>query len=351
MEYTHLGRLGLVVSRLTLGTMNFGPHSTEGRQPRDHGRGHRARRQLLRHRERVRTSPGRRSDRGDHRPLVREGRRPAREGRAGEQGLRADGRLAERGAPVRARDPQGVRGVAQAAAHRPHRPVSDAPHRPRRVVERGLAGDGAARAAGQDPLRRLEQLRGLAYRARQRDRAVRGTSSAWRRSRACTTSARAPSSWRSCPRSASTAWGSSRTARCPAGCWPARCPRSRRGVVPASTCRARSRSIAISSGDGSCSAASSANGPPTSRSRGCWRSRASRRRSSDRARPTSCNASMRALEIHLDDDVLKRARRDLPGSGRRLARGLRLVAERPFHVECGGHDGGRVTLRPSAPEP
>ena len=30
MEYTHLGRLGLVVSRLTLGTMNFGPHASEG---------------------------------------------------------------------------------------------------------------------------------------------------------------------------------------------------------------------------------------------------------------------------------------------------------------------------------
>ena len=29
MEYTHLGRLGLVVSRLTLGTMNFGPHASE----------------------------------------------------------------------------------------------------------------------------------------------------------------------------------------------------------------------------------------------------------------------------------------------------------------------------------
>ncbi len=29
MEYTHVGRLGLVVSRLCLGTMNFGPHSSE----------------------------------------------------------------------------------------------------------------------------------------------------------------------------------------------------------------------------------------------------------------------------------------------------------------------------------
>jgi aryl-alcohol dehydrogenase-like predicted oxidoreductase len=29
MEYTHVGRLGLVVSRLCLGTMNFGPHASE----------------------------------------------------------------------------------------------------------------------------------------------------------------------------------------------------------------------------------------------------------------------------------------------------------------------------------
>jgi NDP-hexose C3-ketoreductase / dTDP-4-oxo-2-deoxy-alpha-D-pentos-2-ene 2,3-reductase len=29
MAYTHVGRLGLVVSRLCLGTMNFGPHSSE----------------------------------------------------------------------------------------------------------------------------------------------------------------------------------------------------------------------------------------------------------------------------------------------------------------------------------
>ncbi len=29
MEYTHVGRLGLLVSRLCLGTMNFGPHTSE----------------------------------------------------------------------------------------------------------------------------------------------------------------------------------------------------------------------------------------------------------------------------------------------------------------------------------
>ncbi len=29
MKYTHLGRTGLEVSRLCLGTMNFGPHTTE----------------------------------------------------------------------------------------------------------------------------------------------------------------------------------------------------------------------------------------------------------------------------------------------------------------------------------
>ncbi len=29
MNYTQLGRTGLQVSRLCLGTMNFGPHTTE----------------------------------------------------------------------------------------------------------------------------------------------------------------------------------------------------------------------------------------------------------------------------------------------------------------------------------
>ena len=29
MDYTHVGRLGLMVSRLCLGTMNFGPHTSE----------------------------------------------------------------------------------------------------------------------------------------------------------------------------------------------------------------------------------------------------------------------------------------------------------------------------------
>jgi NDP-hexose 2,3-enoyl reductase len=29
MEYTHLGRTGLLVSRLCLGTMNFGPETSE----------------------------------------------------------------------------------------------------------------------------------------------------------------------------------------------------------------------------------------------------------------------------------------------------------------------------------
>jgi aryl-alcohol dehydrogenase-like predicted oxidoreductase len=29
MDYTHVGHLGLVVSRLCLGTMNFGPHAPE----------------------------------------------------------------------------------------------------------------------------------------------------------------------------------------------------------------------------------------------------------------------------------------------------------------------------------
>ena len=34
MEYTHVGRLGLVVSRLCLGTMNFGPHTPQDESQR-----------------------------------------------------------------------------------------------------------------------------------------------------------------------------------------------------------------------------------------------------------------------------------------------------------------------------
>ena len=187
MEYTHVGHLGLVVSRLCLGTMNFGPHTSEADShtimdtavayginffdtANVYGR-----------------HLGRRRDRGDHRTLVRPGRGPPRHGRPRHEGVRQDGDLAERVAPVEALDRPPVRGVAAASAHRPHRPVPDAPHRPRRVVGRDLGGDGPPQAAGQDPLRRVVELRRLAHRARQRDRVVAPTRSGSRPSSPSTT--------------------------------------------------------------------------------------------------------------------------------------------------------------------
>jgi len=47
MQYTHLGRSGLSVSRLCLGTMNFGPQTDEPAAHFHHGRRPRSGDQLL----------------------------------------------------------------------------------------------------------------------------------------------------------------------------------------------------------------------------------------------------------------------------------------------------------------
>ena len=54
MKYTHLGRTGLTVSRICLGTMNFGPQTDEADSDLIMDRAIERRHQLLRHRERVR---------------------------------------------------------------------------------------------------------------------------------------------------------------------------------------------------------------------------------------------------------------------------------------------------------
>ena len=88
MHFTRLGRTALKVSRICLGTMNFGPQTTEAGLARDHGPRALARDQLLRHRERLRLEEGRGRDRADRRAVVRAGRRPAREGRPRDEGVR-----------------------------------------------------------------------------------------------------------------------------------------------------------------------------------------------------------------------------------------------------------------------
>ena len=96
MEYTHLGRTGLKVSRLCLGTMNFGPQTSEADSFAIMDQALDAGHQLLRHGQRLWLEDGRRRHRADHRALVCAGRRAARESRAGHQGLRRDGRVAQR---------------------------------------------------------------------------------------------------------------------------------------------------------------------------------------------------------------------------------------------------------------
>ena len=58
MEYTHLGRTGLSVSRVVLGTMNFGPQTSEADSHAIMDAAHDAGRQLLRHGQRLRLDDG-----------------------------------------------------------------------------------------------------------------------------------------------------------------------------------------------------------------------------------------------------------------------------------------------------
>ncbi len=146
------------------------PADERGRRLRHHGQGARARDQLLRHRRRVRLEEGRGLDRADPRALVRAGQRPPRAHGARHQGVRGDGRLAQRVAPLGGAHPPRVRGLAPAPADRSPRPLPDAPRRSRHAVGGDLAGDGGAGPAGQGRLRRLVELRGLAHRAGQRGR-------------------------------------------------------------------------------------------------------------------------------------------------------------------------------------
>ena len=148
MEYTHLGRSGLSVCRLCLGTMNFGPLTSEADAHAIMDSAHELRHQLLRHRQRLRAAArrgrpageGTGLDRADHRPLVRPGRRPPGADRAGHQGVRRHGRLAQRGQAVGAEHPPRARRQPEPAADRLHRPLPVPPRRPGHPVGRDLAG-------------------------------------------------------------------------------------------------------------------------------------------------------------------------------------------------------------------
>ena len=132
------------------------------RRTSDHGPGTRARHQLLRHCQRLwRDGP---ADGGDHRPVVDPGRSPSGTDGHRDKGLRGSRFVAEHQQVVGSTHPRVVRAQPAADADGLHRPLPDAPRRPRHSVGRNLAGDGAPGAAGQGPLRRQQQLRRLAHR-------------------------------------------------------------------------------------------------------------------------------------------------------------------------------------------
>ena len=140
------------------------PAHHRGRLARDHGLRPRAGHQLLRHRQRLRQDKGKGATESRSSAAGSPGWRAPRAHGARDQAVRRHGRLAQRGQAVRAEHPTGARRQPEAAPDRLHRPVPVPPRRPRYAVGGDLAGDRGRGRSGQDPLRRQQQLRGLAHR-------------------------------------------------------------------------------------------------------------------------------------------------------------------------------------------
>ena len=316
MQYTHLGRSGLEVSRLCLGTMNFGPETDGGRLLRDHGQ--------------ARTSVGinffdtanvygRKQGEGSTEKIV--GRWFAQGGGRREkvgprhQALRLDERLAQRHQAVGAQHPPGLRRLAQAAADRLHRPVPDAPRRPRhaRGTRSGRRMD-VLRTQGKILYVGLLQLRRLAHRqgaggGAGRDYIGLVSEQSIYNLLVRDGRARGPAGGPGLrPRRDPVEPAQRRPAR-------RRHPQGARGQPPYQGTRRRDAGGATArrSRPTRTSATSSARSRPTSASRGCWPSRLSPRPSSARARWTSSTGALRALEIELDDKTLHQLDEIFPG--------------------------------------
>ena len=126
MELRPLGRTGVQVSKLCLGTMMFGAWGNTDHDDSIriiHARPRR-RRQLRRHRRRLL----RRRVRGDRRQGAQG---PPRRRRAGDEVLHADGRGPQPPRRLAALDRPGGRGLAAAAGHRLDRPLPGPPPRSR----------------------------------------------------------------------------------------------------------------------------------------------------------------------------------------------------------------------------
>ena len=150
MDYRPLGRTGVQVSKLCLGTMMFGAWGNTDHDDSIriiHARAGR-RDQLRRHRRRLL----RRRVRGDRRQGAQG---PPRRRRAGDEVLRADGRRPQPPRRLAPLDHRRGRELAAAARHRLDRPLPDAPPRPGHRHRRDARRADRPRPAGQGPLHRL----------------------------------------------------------------------------------------------------------------------------------------------------------------------------------------------------
>ena len=165
MEYTHLGRTGLQVSRLVLGTMNFGPQTDEKDAFAIMDRAHEHGINFF-------------DTANIYGWVLGEGVTEQIVGRWFAQG---GGRRERTVVATKLFNPMGewpnesrlsalhIRRACDdspaPAQDGPHRPLPVPPRRPGRALGRGLGGDGRPPPPGQDHLRRLLELRGLAHRA------------------------------------------------------------------------------------------------------------------------------------------------------------------------------------------
>ena len=155
--------------------------------------------------------------------------------------------------------------------NRLHRSLSNAPHRPRNAVGRNLAGDGSARSAGQNHLRRQQQFRRLAHRQAPAKPPQSGDISwGWSASRANT--AWPPGRWRwmCCPPAGSMAWASSPGARWTAAFWAAATSETGTGRRAGDTFRNARTKSAPNWKNGKISAKNSAKSPADVASPGYW---------------------------------------------------------------------------------
>ena len=150
MDYRPLGRTGVQVSKLCLGTMMFGAWGNTDHDDsiRIIHRALDAGDELRRHRRRLQ----RRRVRGDRRQGAQ---RPPRRRRAGDEVLHADGRGPEPARRLAALDRPGGRGLAAPAGHRLDRPLPGPPPRPGHRRRGDARRADRPRPAGQGPLHRI----------------------------------------------------------------------------------------------------------------------------------------------------------------------------------------------------